>query len=84
MIPNTVIRNLRDDNPMLWDYVRDGFISHNLRNSNLAYWDGAVLRFPYTRYMYETKIHSSYGACGMVHPSILGWLREFRRTGTKP
>ncbi len=77
MVHPSVVENVRQDYPMMWDYVGgNSSISHNLRNSSVSYWDGSALRFPHTAYLYEFKIHSSYGARGMVHPSIRTWLRD--------
>lgn len=84
MIPKTVEENVRLNNPMMWDYVREGFISHDLRTSSVVYWDGSALSYPHTAYLYYNKIHSSYGARGMVHPSIRSWLVQYRLTRSRP
>ncbi len=79
MAERTVEENNRISNPMLWD--RNGL--HGYRLSNIAYWDGAVLKYPYAASAYAIT-HSTYGARGMQHPSNLIWFRAFRINGTPP
>jgi prepilin-type N-terminal cleavage/methylation domain-containing protein len=79
MAERTVEDNIRISNPMLWD--RNGL--HGYRRSNIAYWDGAVLIYPYAAAAYAIT-HSTYGARGMQHPSNLIWFRDFRINGTVP
>lgn len=73
--------NARVGKPLAWDYGTAGnyynktWVNHDLRLTNVVFWDGHVIRYPHAQKLWDTKSYS-FGYQGNTHFSatnIYAW-----------
>ncbi len=82
MLHRKATTNAGSHYPMLWDASDgSGMYHHNLRVTNIGYFDGAALKYPQARHVYMNYSHDIYGARGFRNPAVLTWLQRFKTEG---